>query len=619
MDRLLYPFSAVVGQDRVKEALLCLAVEPRIGGVLLCGEKGTAKSTLVRALGGLAGVRLMELPVSTSEDMLLGGVDLELAVRTGRRQFQPGLLARADGAILYADEVNLLPAALSSALLDTLESGVCRVEREGISYTCPARFSLVGTMNPEEGTLRPQLLDRFGLYVAVEGEREPEARKEVVRRTLDFEADPVGFRNRWARQEARLAETLAAARRILPQVAVGAAEEQEICLLAQQANAAGHRAELAILHTARALAALAGRTYLNREDLRRAAELALPHRKREGGEPPQERQSPPPREQQPDHTPESGEMPTDGSCSAAPPTPAEDTSPRPPAGQGESPDRLERGEETYEVRALLTGRADRLARKGSGRRSKTRSATRRGRAECDRIPHGKAEDLAIGATLRAAAPHQLARGGGASGLVILPSDLREKVRESRVGADIVFAVDASGSMGAARRMKEVKEAVLSLLMDSYQRRDRVGLVAFRGGEADCLLELTRSVELAQRELQSLPTGGRTPLAAGLQEACRVLECQRRRVKESLPLLVLITDGRANFSQGGDPVEEALLAARRVAEARIPAVVIDTERQFISLGLAARLAQVMGAPCYRVEELRARSLAQLVRGHSPVVI
>ena len=614
MDRLLYPFSAVVGQDRVKEALLCLAVEPRIGGVLLCGEKGTAKSTLVRALGGLAGVRLMELPVSTSEDMLLGGVDLELAVRTGRRQFQPGLLARADGAILYADEVNLLPAALSSALLDTLESGVCRVEREGISYTCPARFSLVGTMNPEEGTLRPQLLDRFGLYVAVEGEREPEARKEVVRRTLDFEADPVGFRNRWARQEARLAETLAAARRILPQVAVGAAEEQEICLLAQQANAAGHRAELAILHTARALAALAGRTYLNREDLRRAAELALPHRKREGGEPPQERQSPPPREQQPDHTPESGEMPTDGSCSAAPPTPAEDTSPRPPAGQGESPDRLERGEETYEVRALLTGRADRLARKGSGRRSKTRSATRRGRAVCDRIPHGKAEDLAIGATLRAAAPHQLARGGGASGLVILPSDLREKVRESRVGADIVFAVDASGSMGAARRMKEVKEAVLSLLMDSYQRRDRVGLVAFRGGEADCLLELTRSVELAQRELQSLPTGGRTPLAAGLQEACRVLECQRRRVKESLPLLVLITDGRANFSQGGDPVEEALLAARRVAEARIPAVVIDTERQFISLGLAARLAQVMGAPCYRVEELRARSLA-----HSPVVI
>ena len=290
--------------------------------------------------------------------------------------------------------------------------------------------------------------------------------------------------------------------------------------------------------------------------------------------------------------------------------------PAPPTEQGPSRERLEQGENLYEVRALLTTRADRLARRGSGRRSKTRSATRRGRAVGDRIPRGKAEDLAVGATLRAAAPYQWSRGGGQSGLVILPPDLRVKVRESRVGADIVFAVDASGSMGAARRMKEVKEAVLSMLMDSYQKRDQVGLVAFRGGEAAAVLELTRSVELAQRELQALPTGGRTPLAAGLEEARRMLERQRRGVRDSLPLLVLITDGRANFSRGGDPVEEALRAARRVAEAHIPAVVIDTERQFVSLGLAAQVAQVMGAPCYRVEELRARPLAQLVRGHSP---
>ena len=255
MDRPLYPFTAVVGQERAKQALLCLAVEPRIGGVLLCGEKGTAKSTLVRALGGLDGVRLLELPVSATEDMLLGGVELEAAVRTGCRTFQPGLLARADGAVLYADEVNLLPSALTAALLDTLETGVCRVERDGISHTCPARFALVGTMNPEEGTLRPQLLDRFGLYVAVTGEREPEARKEVVRRRLAFEETPAAFRAQWARREERLAGQLAAARALLPQVDVGEAEEQAACLLARQANAAGHRAELAILHTARALAA----------------------------------------------------------------------------------------------------------------------------------------------------------------------------------------------------------------------------------------------------------------------------------------------------------------------------------------------------------------------------
>lgn len=290
MDRPLYPFTAVVGQERAKQALLCLAVEPRIGGVLLCGEKGTAKSTLVRALGGLDGVRLLELPVSATEDMLLGGVELEAAVRTGRRTFQPGLLARADGAVLYADEVNLLPSALTAALLDTLETGVCRVERDGISHTCPARFALVGTMNPEEGTLRPQLLDRFGLYVAVTGEREPEARKEVVRRRLAFEEKTAAFRAQWARREERLAGQLAAARALLPQVDVGEAEEQAACLLARQANAAGHRAELAILHTARALAALAGRTYINLEDLHTAAELALPHRRREGSEGPPPRQ-----------------------------------------------------------------------------------------------------------------------------------------------------------------------------------------------------------------------------------------------------------------------------------------------------------------------------------------
>ena len=592
MDRPLYPFTAVVGQERAKQALLCLAVEPRIGGVLLCGEKGTAKSTLVRALGGLEGVRLLELPVSATEDMLLGGVELETAVRTGRRTFQPGLLARADGAVLYADEVNLLPSALTAALLDTLETGVCRMERDGISHTCPARFALVGTMNPEEGTLRPQLLDRFGLYVAVTGERELEARKEVVRRRLAFEETPAAFRAQWARREERLAGQLAAARALLPQVDVGEAEEQAACLLARQANAAGHRAELAILHTARALAALAGRTYINLEDLHTAAELALPHRRREGSEGPpprQERGEEPPRGSGADGQAGGGDGPADESHPADGPPQEGVQAPAPPTEQGPSRERLEQGENLYEVRTLLTTRADRLARRGSGRRSKTRSATRRGRAVGDRIPRGKAEDLAVGATLRAAAPYQWSRGGGQSGLVILPPDLRVKVRESRVGADIVFAVDA---------------------------RDLGGLGAFRGGEAAAVLELTRSVELAQRELQALPTGGRTPLAAGLEEARRMLERQRRRVRDSLPLLVLITDGRANFSRGGDPVEEALRAARRVAEAHIPAVVIDTERQFVSLGLAAQVAQVMGAPCYRVEELRARPLAQLVRGHSP---
>ena len=280
MDRPLYPFTAVVGQERAKQALLCLAVEPRIGGVLLCGEKGTAKSTLVRALGGLDGVRLLELPVSATEDMLLGGVELEAAVRTGCRTFQPGLLARADGAVLYADEVNLLPSALTAALLDTLETGVCRVERDGISHTCPARFALVGTMNPEEGTLRPQLLDRFGLYVAVTGEREPEARKEVVRRRLAFEENPAAFCARWAPEQEALRRRIGSAQALLPQVSLPEPLFDTVARVCTALQVDGHRADITMLKTARALAALEGRTEAGMEELRRAAELALPHRLR---------------------------------------------------------------------------------------------------------------------------------------------------------------------------------------------------------------------------------------------------------------------------------------------------------------------------------------------------
>ena len=271
MDRPLYPFTAVVGQERAKQALLCLAVEPRIGGVLLCGEKGTAKSTLVRALGGLEGVRLLELPVSATEDMLLGGVELETAVRTGRRTFQPGLLARADGAVLYADEVNLLPSALTAALLDTLETGVCRMERDGISHTCPARFALVGTMNPEEGTLRPQLLDRFGLYVAVTGERELEARKEVVRRRLAFEETPAAFRAQWARREERLAGQLAAARALLPHTAPTQAQVEAARQAAAEADRQAQNASAA------AQSALATANEA-KTSLRRDAETLLPER-----------------------------------------------------------------------------------------------------------------------------------------------------------------------------------------------------------------------------------------------------------------------------------------------------------------------------------------------------
>lgn len=318
--RPVYPFSAIVGQERLKRALLLNAVNPRVGGVLIRGEKGTAKSTAVRSLARLlpdiavvaddpynsspsmpalmsndvrarfdageelaTAVRptpLVELPVAASEDRVVGSLDLEHAITEGQRRFQPGLLAQANRGVLYVDEVNLLDDHLVDILLDAAAMGVNTVEREGISITHPARFILVGTMNPEEGELRPQLLDRFGLVVEISGITEISGRVAVVQRRMQFDADPDAFLEQWHPEEQRLAERIVTARALLPAVQLTASDLATVAALVLELGVDGHRADLAILETARTLAAWAGRTSLAIDDIRMAAELALPHRMR---------------------------------------------------------------------------------------------------------------------------------------------------------------------------------------------------------------------------------------------------------------------------------------------------------------------------------------------------
>lgn len=315
MERYEYPFSALVGQEKLKTALLLNLVEPRLGGVLIQGEKGTAKSTAVRGLAELMDEvevaegcpfhcrmdgealcdecrssparravpyrrRVVELPVSATEDRVVGTLDLERALKEGVRAFEPGLLAQANGNILYVDEINLLEDHIVDVLLDSAAMGVNTVEREGISYSHPARFILVGTMNPEEGGLRPQLLDRFGLMVEVHGEQEAEARKEVVRRRLAFEENPAAFCARWAPEQEALRRRIGSAQALLPQVSLPEPLFDTVARVCTALQVDGHRADITMLKTARALAALEGRTEAGMEELRRAAELALPHRLR---------------------------------------------------------------------------------------------------------------------------------------------------------------------------------------------------------------------------------------------------------------------------------------------------------------------------------------------------
>lgn len=659
-----FPFTAVVGMDDLRLALLLNAVSPAVGGVLVRGEKGTAKSTAVRALAELlpsvavvAGcrfscdpgspdpgcpdgphldgesdaraARMVELPVGASEDRLVGALDIERALAEGVKAFEPGLLAAAHRGILYVDEVNLLSDHLIDHLLDAAAMGASHVEREGVSVRHAARFLLVGTMNPEEGELRPQLLDRFGLTVEVAASRVPEERVEVVRRRLAFEDDPVGFAGRWAGEEAALRQRIVAARELLPKVSLGDAVLLQIAATCAAFEVDGMRADIVMARTATALAAWAGRDEVTSEDVRQAALLALPHRRRRNPfdapgldedklDETLEQFKGDENDDDPDPGPDGpgdggpgggGGVPPQGGEGDAPEAGdvPEETPAQAPAPQGSGGERaaVKAGEPFRTKMLSVPGLGDGAA----GRRSRAR--TEHGRTTGSTRPRGALTKLHLAATVRAAAPHQRARGRSGAGLVVRRDDLRQAVREGREGNLVLFVVDASGSMAARKRMGAVKGAVLSLLLDAYQRRDKVGLVTFRGRGAELALPPTSSVDAAAARLEELPTGGRTPLSDGLLKAHDVLRVERLRDPSRRPLLVVVTDGRATGG-GPDPVGLAARAARLHAADGTAAVVVDCEAGPVRLGLAGNLARDLGGTAVTLDELRADAIAGLVR-------
>lgn len=645
-----FPFTAVVGMADLRLALLLNAVSPAVGGVLVRGEKGTAKSTAVRALSALLpevsvvpgcrfscdpaspdpacpdgphavvdgvdrAARVVELPVGASEDRLVGALDIERALSEGVKAFEPGLLADAHRGVLYVDEVNLLHDHLVDLLLDAAAMGASYVEREGVSVRHAARFLLVGTMNPEEGELRPQLLDRFGLTVEVSASRDPELRVEVVRRRLAYDDDPAGFGARWADEEDALRERIVTARALLPEVRLGDAALLQIAATCAAFEVDGMRADIVMARTATALAAWAGRTEVLAEDVRQAALLALPHRRRRNPfDAPgldEDKLDDTLEEFKGDDDPDPG---PDGPGGGVPPQdgPEEGGEASSEGGEGQS-SAAGGGGEQAPVGAAEPFRTKMLSVPGlgegaAGRRSRAR--TEHGRTTGSRRPRGALTKLHLAATVQAAAPHQLARGRSGPGLVVRRDDLRQATREGREGNLVLFVVDASGSMAARRRMSAVKGAVLSLLLDAYQRRDKVGLVTFRGTEATVALPPTSSVDAAAARLESLPTGGRTPLAAGLLSAHDVLRVERMRDPARRPLLVVVTDGRA--TGGPDPVALGGRAARLHAAEGTASVVVDCESGPVRLGLAGQLAADLGGTAVTLDELRADSIAGLVR-------
>ena len=682
-----FPFTAVVGMDELRLGLVLNAVSPGIGGVLVRGEKGTAKSTMVRALAAiLPGVtvvagcrfscdpaapdpscpdgphepgagsvtrpaRLVELPVGASEDRLVGALDIERALTEGVKAYEPGLLAAAHRGVLYVDEVNLLHDHLVDLLLDAAALGTCYVERDGVSVRHAARFLLVGTMNPEEGELRPQLLDRFGLTVEAAAPRDPALRGEVVRRRLAYDADPAAFAGAWRAAEAGLAERIVAAQALLPAVALPDATLRQVASVCAAFDVDGLRADLVTARAAIAHAAWEGRDEVTAVDVRAAARLALPHRRRRqpfdapqldeseldralagAGEDPDN--DPGPGDDGPGGGPGPGDDGPGGgqpgashetTPGAGAPAPRAEAAPEPgPAGEAQSSadaagQPRPGGTDTAPAAPGPVFRVKRLEIPGTG----TGAAGRRSRARTDsghatgaQRPRDRVTRVHVPATFAAAAPYQVARGRApGDSLLLRTGDLREARHEGRESNLVLFAVDASGSMAARARMGAVKGAVLSLLLDAYQRRDKVGMVTFRGSGAQVALPPTFSVEAAAARLAAVPTGGRTPLAAGLLRAGELLRTERIRDPRRRALLVLVTDGRA--TGGTDPVAGAHRAAGLLAAAGVHSVVVDCESGPVRLGLAAALGQSLGGAVLRLEHLAAGTLADSVRAFKEV--
>lgn len=600
----IYPFSAIFGQKKLKTALILNLINPQIGGVLITGQKGTAKSTAVRALGELTHKKVITLPLSVTEDRLIGSVDLEQTMKTGKAVYLPGILSEADGQILYVDEVNLLQDHLTDIVLTAHGSKENRVEREGISAVSDCRFLLVGTMNPEEGQLRQHFLDQFGLCVVVGSENEPEQRLAIVKARMAFEDDPTAFAQSYAAQESVLRERIETASALLPAIAVTEANRLYIVSKCLEAQVQGHRADLTLEETAKAVAAWNGHTEITRKDIDEAAPYVLLHRRRNTEQPPEE-QPEPQQEQEPPEQQEGNDAPPDRQDSDGPPPQ------NPPQGRGK--DQNFAMGNSFKV-ADFGHNASRQTHKGFGKRTTAKSAGKMGRYVYS-VQQNLTGDLALDATIRAAAPYQQSRQKNGLAIAIREADIREKVRQRKYANLLVFVVDASGSMGASQRMTETKGAILSLLKDAYVKRDKVCLIAFRGNEAQVLLPPTRSVDRGVRLLETMAVGGRTPLNHGIAKGLQVIQSELKKNPGILPYMVMITDGKGNVSieKGLKPKQELMEISEKLrAFPYINTMVLDIERKgAMSFGIAKEMAMRMGANYQKIETLKSDAIISAI--------
>ena len=590
---------------------------------------------------------------------ILGSIDFSSTLKNGGRPtFAPGLLASANRGVLYVDEVNLLPAHLVDGMLDASASGINTVQREGVSEAHPAKFALIGTMNPEEGELRPQLLDRFGLSVDVRAPDDVELRCEVVRRRMRYERQTDEFCTTWEPDEREMARSIEEAQARLPNVAFDDGLLLLVSKICTELGVGSLRADITLYKAATALSAWRGRLAVEVEDVRRAAGWVLAHRRRAGTS---RRPSEPEMNGQPStdelldqllNSHHNDNRPGDnGESNGGEDRQAEDNSVQ--GTTGDDPSREDSGHSSQkkqqhdhdseshagdddgqmqtftaskpgQIKQLkLMTKNKQCSQSSTGRRNDHNSIISKQKTRYVRSTQTeKPVDIALDATLRAAAANGLSDDGRP---IILSQNLRKKVYSSSTETVVIFVVDASGSMAARKRMKTVKGTVLALLTDAYRQRNRVGVISFRGTKAEVLLEPTRSVEMAERELRRLPTGGRTPLAHALVLVCDTVRRLQKRgheaTDESRYLLVVLSDGKANVSlrdsspregDESDAWDQTAKMAAQLADLAVPTLLLDTDAGHVRVGRGRELSELMGADYLRLEDLSVDDLVHTIR-------